>query len=58
MTELRNGTFTTLAHELRHVAQERAATLGTLEFLTVWLYQQITSDQQYLKSNTTLESHY
>ncbi|MCZ4088712.1 eCIS core domain-containing protein [Sinorhizobium psoraleae] len=60
MGELRNGTVNTLAHELRHIAQQRAATFGVVEFLSVWLLQQITSDQQYQAGpgNTTLEPYY
>ena len=58
MNELRNGSVTTLAHELRHIAQERSASLGMLEFIAVWLFQEITSDQQYQVGNTTLEPHY
>ncbi|MEO8378264.1 MAG: SpvB/TcaC N-terminal domain-containing protein [Acidobacteriota bacterium] len=60
MQDLRNGSVTTLTHELRHIAQQRAATFGAVEFLAIWLYQQITSDQQYQPgpANTTLEPAY
>jgi hypothetical protein len=56
MTALRNGSTTTLAHELRHIAQERS--IGTVVFMVVWLFQEVTSDQQYKPGNTTLEPYY
>jgi hypothetical protein len=56
MKELRNGSVVTLAHELRHIAQERS--IGTVLFMTVWLFQEVTSDQQYKLDNTTLEPYY
>jgi hypothetical protein len=49
---------TTLAHELRHIAQQQALTLGSLEFYTVWTWQMITKgDVTYLNipANTTFE---
>ncbi|QTN26503.1 VCBS repeat-containing protein [Rhodoferax sp. AJA081-3] len=60
MNELRQGSVNTLAHELRHIAQQRAATFGVVEFLSVWLFQQVTSDQHYQPGpgNTTLEPYY
>lgn len=58
MDDLRNGSASTLAHELRHIAQQRELVLGSLEFLIIWLSQ--GSDQHYQPGpqNTTLEPYY
>jgi RHS repeat-associated protein len=65
MTELRDGSYVTLAHELRHIAQEREIMGGTVSFIAVWLVQYVTqqnlfytSPPQQGGSNTTLEPYY
>ncbi|MBR1188558.1 SpvB/TcaC N-terminal domain-containing protein [Bradyrhizobium sp. AUGA SZCCT0160] len=58
MDELRSGSVHTLAHELRHIAQEREIG-STAGFISIWLFQWATrSDEFYQPGNTTLEPHY
>jgi RHS repeat-associated protein len=48
----------TLAHELRHIAQQQQLTLGSLEFYTVWTWQAITKGNvayMNIPANTTFE---
>jgi hypothetical protein len=56
MTRLKNGNTVDLAHELRHVAQERS--LGIVVFSAVWLVQEVTRSDQYEPGNTSLEPYY
>jgi hypothetical protein len=58
VADLQNGNAEVLAHELRHIAQQNAATFGFVEFVVVWLFQSATSNAQYQHgpANTTLET--
>lgn len=60
MDEIRNGSVRTLAHELRHIAQERAVG-STVLFVSLWLSQWMTQGEQFYQpgpGNTTLEPYY
>jgi hypothetical protein len=58
VAEVEGGSYRTLAHELRHITQQRVATLGWVEFAAVWLLSDKKLHYTSGPGNTTPEPSY